>query len=353
MSSRKSCCTQAWASSRRVLRRLRWLDPGRSGRRGIAWMLMGGAAGGSRLSRGDGLVGPQRRRAAARHRRRRRHRAALRHGLGARRAFLMGSDHKLAQANEKPAHRVRVKGFWMDRHHVTNAEFRRSSRPPAMSDGRAQAAVGDHRAAVMPGTPRPADEQLVAGAMVFVGTPYVVDYRDFSRWWAYVPGGELEAPARGRTAASRGWTSIPWCRSATRTRWPMPSGPASACRPRPSGSSRPAAGSSRPLHLGQRVRTGQQADGQRVARPAGAALPGGERESGRRSGHEPGGQLPCQRLRSARHDRQRLAVGGRLVPRRPVRAGREKRRQAGRSAGPLRQLGPRPSPACPRTPPGA
>ncbi len=39
--------------------------------------------------------------------------------------FLMGSDHKLAQPNERPAHKVRVQGFWMDQHHVTNAEFRK------------------------------------------------------------------------------------------------------------------------------------------------------------------------------------------------------------------------------------
>src|SRR4051812_33597045 len=37
--------------------------------------------------------------------------------------FLMGSDHKLAQRNERPAHKVRVTGFWMDRTHVTNAQF--------------------------------------------------------------------------------------------------------------------------------------------------------------------------------------------------------------------------------------
>ncbi len=39
--------------------------------------------------------------------------------------FLMGSDSKMAQANEKPAHKVRIHGFWMDQHHVTNAEFRK------------------------------------------------------------------------------------------------------------------------------------------------------------------------------------------------------------------------------------
>ncbi len=37
--------------------------------------------------------------------------------------FLMGSDHKKAQANEKPTHKVRVAGFWMDTTHVTNDQF--------------------------------------------------------------------------------------------------------------------------------------------------------------------------------------------------------------------------------------
>ena len=39
--------------------------------------------------------------------------------------FAMGSDDELARQNEKPVHRVRVHGFWMDRHQVTNAEFQR------------------------------------------------------------------------------------------------------------------------------------------------------------------------------------------------------------------------------------
>ena len=43
-------------------------------------------------------------------------------------AFLMGSDHHYPE--EAPAHRVAVNGFWIDRCAVTNAEFRRSSRPP-------------------------------------------------------------------------------------------------------------------------------------------------------------------------------------------------------------------------------
>ncbi|WP_415749401.1 SUMF1/EgtB/PvdO family nonheme iron enzyme [Caballeronia sp. J97] len=34
----------------------------------------------------------------------------------------MGSDSKLAQANERPAHKVRVHGYWMDEHHMSHAE---------------------------------------------------------------------------------------------------------------------------------------------------------------------------------------------------------------------------------------
>jgi sulfatase modifying factor 1 len=109
--------------------------------------------------------------------------------------FLMGSDSKLAQANEKPAHKARVKGFWMDREHVTNAQFGRfvqatgykttAELPPEWETIKVQ---------VPPGTPRPPDSALVAGAMVFVGTPAVVDYSDFSRWWRYVPGADWRHP---------------------------------------------------------------------------------------------------------------------------------------------------------------
>src|SRR5262245_25167367 len=39
--------------------------------------------------------------------------------------FTMGTDAELGWPDEKPAHRVRVDGFWMDETEVTNAQFRR------------------------------------------------------------------------------------------------------------------------------------------------------------------------------------------------------------------------------------
>src|SRR6516225_8671952 len=38
--------------------------------------------------------------------------------------FTMGSDAADASVAEKPAHRVRVDGFWIDETDVTNAQFR-------------------------------------------------------------------------------------------------------------------------------------------------------------------------------------------------------------------------------------
>lgn len=109
--------------------------------------------------------------------------------------FLMGSDHKLAKPNEKPAHKVAVGGFWIDRTHVTNADFRRfveatkylttAERTPDWETLKVQ---------LPPGTPKPPAAALVPGAMVFVGTGREVPLDDYSRWWRYVPGANWKHP---------------------------------------------------------------------------------------------------------------------------------------------------------------
>ncbi len=109
--------------------------------------------------------------------------------------FQMGSDHKLAQANERPAHKVRIHAFWMDQHHVTNAEFRKFVTATGYVTTAEQAPDWETlRVQLPPGTPRPPERNMVAGAMVFVGTPGPVPLRDYSRWWRYVPGADWKHP---------------------------------------------------------------------------------------------------------------------------------------------------------------
>jgi sulfatase modifying factor 1 len=103
--------------------------------------------------------------------------------------FVMGSAHAKAQRNEQPAHPVKVDGFWMDEHEVTNAEFRQfveatgyvttAEKPPDWEEMRKQ---------LPPDTPKPAADKLVAGSMVFSPTAAAVPLTDSAQWWKWVPG---------------------------------------------------------------------------------------------------------------------------------------------------------------------
>ncbi|WP_018314914.1 formylglycine-generating enzyme family protein [Cupriavidus sp. UYPR2.512] len=109
--------------------------------------------------------------------------------------FMMGSDHKLAQTNERPAHKTRVHGLWMDQHHVTNAEFRTFvSETGYVTTAEQKPDWETIRVQVPPGTPRPSDSVLVPGGMVFAGTDRPVPLHDYSRWWRFVPGADWRHP---------------------------------------------------------------------------------------------------------------------------------------------------------------
>ena len=109
--------------------------------------------------------------------------------------FLMGSDHKLAQKNERPAHKVRVSGFWMDRTHVTNAQFAEFVKATGyVTTAERKPDWETLRVQLPPNTPKPPESVLVPGAMVFAGTNERVPLDDYSRWWAYIPGADWRHP---------------------------------------------------------------------------------------------------------------------------------------------------------------
>ncbi|WP_341679242.1 formylglycine-generating enzyme family protein [Niveibacterium sp. SC-1] len=109
--------------------------------------------------------------------------------------FLMGSDSKMAQPNEKPAHKVKVHAFWMDAHHVTNAEFRRFVQATGyLTTAERKPDWDTMRVQLPPGTPKPDDALLVPGALVFVGTEKTVSYDDYTRWWRWSPGASWKHP---------------------------------------------------------------------------------------------------------------------------------------------------------------
>lgn len=103
--------------------------------------------------------------------------------------FAMGSTDPLARGDESPVHRVRVDGFWIDEAEVTNDQFRAfveatgyvtiAERPLDWEQMKLQAP---------PGTPKPPDEELVPGSIVFSAPRHQVDLRDWSQWWTWVDG---------------------------------------------------------------------------------------------------------------------------------------------------------------------
>jgi formylglycine-generating enzyme required for sulfatase activity len=108
----------------------------------------------------------------------------------------MGSDHELSWPDERPPHRVRVYGFYIDATEVTNAQFRQfvqaigyvttAEKPPDVDEIMKQSP---------PGTPKPPPEKLVPGSLVFKMTSGPVDTRDFSQWWHWVPGANWQHPS--------------------------------------------------------------------------------------------------------------------------------------------------------------
>ncbi len=99
--------------------------------------------------------------------------------------FRMGSDQHYAE--EKPVHRVRTNGFWMDRTPVTNRQFR------AFVD-----ATNHVTFAEIP--PDPKDypgakpEMLRAASLVFAPPSRPVDLRNWSQWWDFRGGADWRHP---------------------------------------------------------------------------------------------------------------------------------------------------------------
>jgi formylglycine-generating enzyme len=114
--------------------------------------------------------------------------------------FLMGTDDTQAYEHERPAHKVKVNGFWMDETEVTNAQFQEfvkaagyvtiAERTPEWTELRKQ---------LPPETPKPADSLLVPGALVFTRPPQAVTLNDYSLWWKWVPGASWKHPSGPHT----------------------------------------------------------------------------------------------------------------------------------------------------------
>jgi len=99
--------------------------------------------------------------------------------------FLMGSDRHYPE--EKPAHRVRVDSFWIDRTPVTNRDFQR------FVDATGYVTFAEI-------APDPKDypgalpDMLKPGSMVFSPPNHPVDLANYANWWDFVIGADWRHP---------------------------------------------------------------------------------------------------------------------------------------------------------------
>src|SRR6266851_9736285 len=109
--------------------------------------------------------------------------------------FTMGSNDPDVSPAERPAHRVRVDGFWMDETDVTNAQFRRFVEATGyVTTAEKTPTLEEWLKYARPGQRRPTKEELVAGSIVFTPPDHPVPLDNEQLWQRYVHGANWRHP---------------------------------------------------------------------------------------------------------------------------------------------------------------
>ena len=109
--------------------------------------------------------------------------------------FTMGAEGGDARPDESPRHRVRVHGFFMGIHEVTNAEFERFVEATGYRTV-AERAVdwAELQKQLPPGSPKPPDEMLQPGSLVFTPPSEPVPLNQVSSWWTWTTKADWRHP---------------------------------------------------------------------------------------------------------------------------------------------------------------
>ncbi len=109
--------------------------------------------------------------------------------------FEMGTNDPNSMPNERPAHIVKVEGFWMDEHSVTNAEFKKFVEATNYKTTAEIPVDWEEIKKQLPeGTPKPDASALQPGSMVFTPPNHPVDVKDMFGWWTWTAGANWQHP---------------------------------------------------------------------------------------------------------------------------------------------------------------
>lgn len=109
--------------------------------------------------------------------------------------FIMGSTDPLARPDEAPRRRVRVDGFWIDSTEVTNAQFKAFVQATGYKTVAERPVDWEELKKQLPaGTPKPDDDKLLPGSLVFTPPDKPVDTRHVESWWTWTTGANWQHP---------------------------------------------------------------------------------------------------------------------------------------------------------------
>lgn len=109
--------------------------------------------------------------------------------------FTMGASEQCNTNDAQPFHKVHVDGFWMDETEVTNDQFNAFVQPTGyLTLAERPVDWEEMKKTVPPGTPKPADELLLPGSLVFTPPNQPVLLNDYSQWWSWTTGANWKQP---------------------------------------------------------------------------------------------------------------------------------------------------------------
>jgi formylglycine-generating enzyme required for sulfatase activity len=123
--------------------------------------------------------------------------------------FSMGSPNPVGMteggnqemADCRPVHRVKVNGFFMDEHEVTNAQYAAFVKATGYITLAEQVPTKEEFPDAQP-------EMLVAGSVVFTPPSNAVSLNNYYQWWSYVEGASWQRP-EGKNSSIKGRENHP------------------------------------------------------------------------------------------------------------------------------------------------
>ena len=120
--------------------------------------------------------------------------------------FTMGGVGPEVRPDELPRHRVKLDGFYISSHEITNKQFKKFVDATKYKTVAERAVDWEEiQKQVPPGTPKPAEEMLQPGSLVFEIPEEARGTRDISQWWSWTTGADWRHPEGPASSIDERW----------------------------------------------------------------------------------------------------------------------------------------------------